>query len=78
MSENIGVIDWFTKKRKIIEYPKENNELLDNLIEEIIQIFNKSSKLSKVADLLFESYKKNTLLRNSSKITSSFHFGIAL
>lgn len=61
MSENIGVVDWFTKKRNMVEYPKGSDELLDNLIEEIVKAFNKSSKLSKVGDFVLESYKKDTL-----------------
>lgn len=78
MSENIGVIDWFTKKRSNVEYPKESDELLDRLIGEIVQIFNKSSKLSKIAEGLFETYQKNNLLKNISSdsrlpVCSLFH-----
>jgi CRISPR/Cas system-associated protein Cas10 (large subunit of type III CRISPR-Cas system) len=78
MSENIGVIDWFTKNRSNVEYPKESDELLDRLIGEIIQIFDKSSKLSKIADGLFETYQKNDLLNNISSdsrlpVCSLFH-----
>lgn len=78
MSENIGVIDWFTKKRSNVEYPIESDELLDRLIMEIIQIFDNSSKLSKIADRLFETYKENNLLNNISSdsrlpVCSLFH-----
>jgi hypothetical protein len=78
MSEKIGVINWFTKKRSNVEYPKESDELLDRLIGEIIQIFEKSSKLSKIADGLFETYQKNNLLTNISSdsrlpVCSLFH-----
>src|SRR5665647_2378088 len=68
MTEYIGVIDWFTKNKRKVEYPQESDELLDMLIGEIIQIFNKSPKLSKVANLLFETYQKNYLLRVCLKI----------
>ncbi len=78
MSEKIGVIDWFTKNRNNIEYPKESDELLDGLIGEIIQAFDKSSKLSKIADGLFETYQKNDLLNKISSdsrlpVCSLFH-----
>ena len=78
MSENIGVIDWFTKKRNIVEYPKESDELLDKLIEEIVQIFNESSKLSKVANILFKIYHDNNLINSISSdsrlpVCSLFH-----
>lgn len=78
MSEKIGVIDWFTKKRSEIEYPKESDELLDRLIEDIIRIFDKSKKLSEIANDLFEIYQKNYLLNKISSdsrlpVCSLFH-----
>src|SRR5665647_3563 len=78
MTEYIGVIDWFTKNKRKVEYPQESDELLDMLIGEITQIFNNSSKLSKVANLLFETYQKNDLLKDISSdsrlpVCSLFH-----
>lgn len=77
MSE-IGVVDWFTKKRSNIEYLGESDELLDELITKIVQAFNESSKLSKVADNLFKIYQENELLKSVSSasrlpICSLFH-----
>lgn len=78
MSENIGVVDWFTKKRNWLKYPKESDEFLDELIIKIVQSFENSSQLSEVANCLFREYQNNELLKKSCSdsrlpICSLFH-----
>ncbi|WP_367343809.1 HD domain-containing protein [Methanomethylovorans sp.] len=78
MSENIGVVDWFTKKQKNVKYPEESNILLDEIIAEIIDIFNTSSKMSGIADELYKLIERSPLLNDISSdsrfpICSLFH-----
>ncbi len=78
MSENIGVIDWFTKKQKDVKYPEQSDILLDEIIAEIIDIFNTSSKMSGIADELYKLIESSPLLNDISSdsrfpICSLFH-----
>lgn len=78
MSENIGVVDWFTKKQKDVNYPEQSDFLLNELISDIIGKFDKSFKMSGIADGLYELFEKNPLLNDISSdsrlpICSLFH-----
>ncbi|MBC7086210.1 MAG: HD domain-containing protein [Methanomethylovorans sp.] len=78
MSDNIGVVDWFTKKKKDVKYPEQSDKLLDELISEIICVFEKSSKMSSIADELYKLFEGSSLLNEISSdsrfpICSLFH-----
>ncbi len=78
MSKNIGVVDWFTKKQKDVKYPEQSDFLLNELISNIIEEFDKCSKMSGIADGLYELFEKNPLLNDISSdsrfpICSLFH-----
>lgn len=78
MSENIGVVDWFTKKQKDVKYPEQSDFLLNELISKIIEKFDKCSKMSGIADGLYELFERNPLLNDISSdsrlpICSLFH-----
>ena len=78
MSDNIGVIDWFTKKQKDVKYPEQSDILLDEIISEIINIFDTSSKMSGIADELYKLIERSPLLNDISSdsrfpICSLFH-----
>ncbi len=75
---NIGVVDWFTKEKKKVEYPGQSDKLLDELLKEIIDKFNSSSKMSHLADSLYEILENNELLNDISSdsrlpVCSLFH-----
>jgi len=61
--ENIGVVDWFTKKREDISYPVESDKRLDELIEVLIKGF-KGNNLEDVADDVYENLKKSHFYEN--------------
>ncbi len=78
MSENIGVINWFTKKQKDVKYPEQSDILLDELISGVIEKFDSSPKMSSFADGLYELLESNPLINDISSdsrlpICSLFH-----
>lgn len=67
MSENISAVDWFTKERINNKINSEQiNILLDKLVEDIIQAFNESSSLEKIADDISNILENNPLIRDIS------------
>ena len=67
MSENISAVDWFTKKHindKI--NPEQCENLLDELIKEIIQVFNNKLSMGYIADGIFNILEKNPLMGDIS------------
>jgi len=52
MSVNIGVVDWFTKERKTINYPDDSERRLKTLIESLKRAFS-GKNLSMVADNVY-------------------------
>lgn len=63
MSENIGVIDWFTKVRTDVVYGYESDANIDSLIGEITSAFA-SKNLSNAADRIGEVLEKNDFLQS--------------
>lgn len=56
--ENIAVIDWFTKKREVINYPDDSDIKLDELIKRIIEKF-KGENLDQIADSIYEILRQS-------------------
>lgn len=78
MSENIGVVDWFTKKIKDVKYPEQSDAELDKLILQIIEIFDNASKMSVIADDLYDLFESSKFLNDISSdsrlpVCSLFH-----
>ncbi len=80
MSGNIGVVDWFTKSiRDEVIYPDQSDRQLKVLIEDIIRVFDSSStRLSKIANELYDTLEHNELLNSIASdsrfpICSLFH-----
>jgi len=67
LSENISAVDWFTKRRindKI--NPEQCGNLLDELIEEIIQVFNNKPSMEYIADGISDILERNPLMGDIS------------
>lgn len=62
MSENIGVVDWFTKRVLTnIQYPEDSDQQLEKLVEEVVCIFDKSQKLSHVANHIYDNFSNHDI-----------------
>ncbi|MDK2833797.1 MAG: hypothetical protein PWR29_840 [Methanolobus sp.] len=78
MSENIGVTDWFTKKRSNVDYPTQSDKMLDKLVAGITDTFNTASKMSDVADGIYDVFERDPFLKSISSdsrfpVCSLFH-----
>ena len=79
MSENIGAVDWFTKKRiNDIQYPDQSDVQLDELINKIIQVFNDSPRMKSLAEGVYDIIEQDPFLGQISSdsrlpVCSLFH-----
>jgi len=61
LKQNIGVVNWFTKKQENISYPEQSENMLELLSEEISRIFNHETYLNKAADAIYHTFKTSDL-----------------